>query len=250
MMIKYLIITLVFCSSSQATGSPNNQNEEGVLLDLLNIQCGKDDCDSRDGNIIERLKVYYYKQAPYITPDSDWPGIIHNTIYLNTIKKNCKSKIKKEGLEFIEISEATMTQMLTNNTFNLTINNSLIVNLQEQNIWKFLTNNQFMSLPVYISEGMVVIVNRYRISFWFKLADGLMKIGYLFHVSAMFILVFGIFVWLAERRRNSEFDKGYRGVLTGTWMGLVTMTTLGYGDVSPRTGCGKLLATICVIMGN
>ena len=96
---------------------------------------------------------------------------------------------------------------------------------------------------------MVVIVPRYRISFWYKLADGILEIRYLFFVSAMYILIYGILVWMVEQRSNKEFTKGSCGMMTGLWMGLVTITTLGYGDVSPKTVLGKILTALCVIVG-
>ena len=49
--------------------------------------------------------------------------------------------------------------------------------------------------------------------------------------------------------RHREFDSRPRGALTGVWLGVVTMTTLGYGDVAPRSMCGKLLTSLCVIIG-
>ena len=63
-------------------------------------------------------------------------------------------------------------------------------------------------------------------------------------VSLLFI--FGNLIWLAERRRNTEqFPRQYlHGVGNGMWFGLVTLTTVGYGDVviSDRHGPPKPLA--------
>lgn len=35
----------------------------------------------------------------------------------------------------------------------------------------------------------------------------------------------------------------------GIWFAIITMTTVGYGDVVPRTICGKLFGSVCAMMG-
>ncbi|MCM2678300.1 transporter substrate-binding domain-containing protein [Echinimonas agarilytica] len=66
-------------------------------------------------------------------------------------------------------------------------------------------------------------------------------------VSALlFVLaVIGVLVWLAERRHNEEFNEApVRGIAAGLWWSAVTMTTVGYGDKSPRTMGGRVVALV------
>jgi hypothetical protein len=59
------------------------------------------------------------------------------------------------------------------------------------------------------------------------------------------IFVFGFFLWLAERKANRfEFRPGLLGLFDGLWWSAVTMTTVGYGDKSPKTNLGKAIAII------
>ncbi|XP_057291044.1 uncharacterized protein LOC130613726 [Hydractinia symbiolongicarpus] len=49
---------------------------------------------------------------------------------------------------------------------------------------------------------------------------------------------------------NPDFEKFFlSGVGTGCWLSLVTVTTVGYGDVTPKTIIGRILCVIWMIFG-
>jgi polar amino acid transport system substrate-binding protein len=61
----------------------------------------------------------------------------------------------------------------------------------------------------------------------------------------------GMLVWFFERRHNpqqfgSKFAKGFGD---GLWWSAVTMTTVGYGDKTPRTAAGRTVAVILMFVG-
>lgn len=59
------------------------------------------------------------------------------------------------------------------------------------------------------------------------------------------ILIFGFLEWYFERKSNTEeFGSGLKGLWNGFWWSAVTMTTVGYGDKSPRTIGGRIVALV------
>jgi polar amino acid transport system substrate-binding protein len=59
----------------------------------------------------------------------------------------------------------------------------------------------------------------------------------------------GVALWLCERRHNQAVssDGPLRGVEHGVWWAVVTMTTVGYGDVAPKTMGGRIVAAIWML---
>ena len=75
--------------------------------------------------------------------------------------------------------------------------------------------------------------------------DILLALGFLMLVC----LTAGIIVFSFERRRNREMfgDGAVKGIGHGIWWSIVTMTTVGYGDKAPKTGGGRIVATLWML---
>jgi polar amino acid transport system substrate-binding protein len=85
---------------------------------------------------------------------------------------------------------------------------------------------------------------------------GLLKPLYDIRILALFGLllgvafVFGLLFWIFERNHEKSHFPGTpgRGVLQGMWLSLITVTTVGYGDVAIRTTWGRFIASILLIL--
>ena len=81
---------------------------------------------------------------------------------------------------------------------------------------------------------------------WLRIAENLVSLDFLKVIGLLILLwlAAGAFVWLFERRRNREMFGGgtAKGIGQGIWWAAVTMTTVGYGDKSPKTLGGRIVA--------
>ncbi len=72
----------------------------------------------------------------------------------------------------------------------------------------------------------------------------------IFAVMLGIIIFAGHVIWLVERRIDISFPRGYwQGISEGIWRASITIATGGFGDRSPKTGIGRVVAFSWVILG-
>jgi voltage-gated potassium channel len=92
-----------------------------------------------------------------------------------------------------------------------------------------------LKLVQYISEARLLRQ---------ALRDSRRKITvFLFTVLTM-VVIFGSLMYLIEGPKN-----GFTSIPRGIYWAIVTLTTVGYGDISPQTGPGQFLAALIMILG-
>jgi ABC-type amino acid transport substrate-binding protein len=80
---------------------------------------------------------------------------------------------------------------------------------------------------------------------WFALVLSVFSWKFLQAVLALAVVLLcvGVLTWLFERRRNPDFGGSWwSGLASAFWFSAVTMTTVGYGDKTPRTFGGRMVA--------
>ena len=62
------------------------------------------------------------------------------------------------------------------------------------------------------------------------------------------IVIFASLVYYAERIQANPHND-FNSIPLGLWWALVTMTTVGYGDMAPKTYVGMFVGALCALAG-
>lgn len=90
-------------------------------------------------------------------------------------------------------------------------------------------------LAAYLNEARVIIA---------ALRASRHKISVFLFAVLVIVVIIGSMIYVVEGEQN-----GFVDIPTGIYWSIVTLTTVGYGDLSPQTGLGKALASIVMIAG-
>ncbi|WAR23741.1 KCNAW-like protein, partial [Mya arenaria] len=63
------------------------------------------------------------------------------------------------------------------------------------------------------------------------------------------MLVFGTMIYYSERKDAMNSGDMFSTIPLGFWWAIITMTTVGYGDVYPTTPIGYVVGTFCAVSG-
>jgi polar amino acid transport system substrate-binding protein len=100
----------------------------------------------------------------------------------------------------------------------------------------------------YYTAGFGIVVPRSDGGGWWSTLSAFFSLNFLKVVGALtfVLLTAALGVWFFERKTNAEQFGGtpVHGLGAAFWWSAVTMTTVGYGDKSPRTLGGRLVALV------
>ena len=102
-----------------------------------------------------------------------------------------------------------------------------------------------------LDSGLRILVRDEKIFSPFETAKSLFSplvikaLAYL----GIFIVVCGHVFWWVERGKHLISVKYFPGILHSFWYVLVTMTTVGYGDIVPRRWVGRIMAFLVMLIG-
>jgi ABC-type amino acid transport substrate-binding protein len=107
--------------------------------------------------------------------------------------------------------------------------------------------------PYLTVPASVAVTKRSLRPSWGDLARDLLDNGF---VPIMVILLASLFIfagllWVVERRVNAAHfgGKPWHGMGSALWFAAVTMTTVGYGDKTPRTPIGRVIVFFWMFLG-
>lgn len=102
-----------------------------------------------------------------------------------------------------------------------------------------------------ISSGLGVAVRESQRSGWMAVLQAFLSPAFLKIIGVLILLLLsvGFLAWLFERKANPEQFGGHhrRGIFAGFWWAMVTMTTVGYGDLAPRTVGGRIVGMVWML---
>ncbi|PAA86024.1 hypothetical protein BOX15_Mlig003232g1 [Macrostomum lignano] len=116
-------------------------------------------------------------------------------------------------------------------------------------------SNQAMSLAILRVIRLVRVFRIFKLSRHFKglqilgqtLRASVRELGLLVFFLLISVILFSSAVYFAEA--DSALKSHFDSIPSAFWWAVVTMTTVGYGDMRPVTVWGKLVGSLCAIAG-
>lgn len=120
-------------------------------------------------------------------------------------------------------------------------------------------NGRYRRVPQVFRLLRILKILRF-IARFFKLARhsvGMQALGYTFRTKykelSLVLLFLGmgaiIFASITFVFESDAEGSQFETMLDGYWWAVITMTTVGYGDISPVTRMGKVIGTLCAVFG-
>jgi ABC-type amino acid transport substrate-binding protein len=105
----------------------------------------------------------------------------------------------------------------------------------------------------YLSTTLSIAVRPNAVPSWRRILSVVFapRLVHVLVSLALVTVLLGVLVWLLERGENREhFERpSRRGVWSAIWWAAATVSTVGYGDKTPRTVAGRLVAMLGMLIG-
>ena len=101
----------------------------------------------------------------------------------------------------------------------------------------------------YLKSGLAIAVPAEGVGYeWLRIFETILSVHSLKAIGFLMVLstIAGVIVWRFEKGMNSDmFGGGHvKGIGHGIWWAMVTMSTVGYGDLAPKTLGGRIVALV------
>ncbi|XP_065065271.1 uncharacterized protein LOC135691358 isoform X2 [Rhopilema esculentum] len=193
----------------------------------------------------ERLKVIYYETPPYIhrLENGNIGGILPAilSLALQSCCNNCTHVTYLHGVDFW----SDFSNFFNNESFYSILMPVLAVKNENEIFGK-----PFMKLMNNPGVVYIQLDDQTKIAMS-ALLNSILSTWPLFVVLMLLTFQGGIVIWLLEMRKNTEeFPRGFvTGILEGGWWAYVSMTTVGYGDKTPKSYLARLFSVFWITLG-
>lgn len=185
------------------------------------------------------LRVGIHEKPPYAVknPDGSWTGLAPSLWQGISNATGLK-------FEFIELPYEDLIQQVADGKLDAAVG-EIEVSANAEKIVDF-------TQPFMTSSLCVALGRNHWESAWKNVIEDFFNWRIVAYILFVFVamLIISLLLWLAERHHGTKhFHGSFKGIGSALWFSAVTMTTVGYGDKTPATITGRIIAVFWMIIG-
>ncbi len=185
------------------------------------------------------LQIGVHEKPPFAikSPDGSWSGLAVD------VWKNVASEA---GLDFelVEVPYEDIRTRVVDGTLDAAVG-EISVSAEDEKILDF-------TQPYLISSLGIAVHGRQWKEAWIEAVTEFFNWTVAQFIVGIFVamLIVSVVIWLVEKRHHTgHFKGGIHGIGSALWFAAVTMTTVGYGDKTPATLLGRIVAICWMFVG-
>ena len=216
---------------------------------------------TNESSVSPRFGLIYYPLMPFISEKDLYVnnGIIR--MMFSQAGLHCISpKTYSMWSASLNLKNRKKLNQVIEDPLTYPVGQGLLENVTDLTIWgpfnthpvfglaQFTVDRKLKHLPILTSERLVVVMQRSQITIQTKIVNGIFNAKEIISFSTIIAVVIGTLFWFVERSANPVFARP-TGMGTGIYWSMVTMTTVGYGDITPVTFLGRILSLVWMVVG-